>query len=191
MITLKKMLLSMLITWTLMLAFSVVPAAAAPTDETEVDLNYDVYLKLEGIEGEATAEKFEKWIALSGIHFEVSNTSSNSNGGGGASGKTTVKEFMVIKQFDSSSVPLFLSTLTGKHMKNGKIVFVSRGESPTPLLTIELSDVVVSNYYFNNTNETVSLEFNKIQLSYSTTDEKGNKSPLINGGFDFKQNKVQ
>ncbi|MCR8630873.1 Hcp family type VI secretion system effector [Paenibacillus radicis (ex Xue et al. 2023)] len=191
MITLKKMLLSMLISWTLMLTFSVIPAAAATTGKTEVDLNYDVYMKLEGIEGEATVEKFEKWIVLSDIHFEVSNTSSNSSGGGGASGKPTVKEFMVIKQFDSSSVPLFLNTLTGKHMKNGKIVFVSRGDSPTPLLTIELSDVVVSNYDFNNTNETISLEFNKIQLSYSTTDEKGNKTPLINGGFDFKQNKVQ
>lgn len=186
----RRLLLSALIA-SLMLALSVIPAAADTTAETQSELHYDVFMQLDGIEGESTVEHYENWIVLSGVRFEVTNTSSNSSGSGGGSGKAAVKKFVVTKMFDSSSISLFQNALNGKHMRNGKIVFVSRGESATPLLTIELNDVNVSSYDFNNANEAISLEFGKIQLSYSATDAKGNKLPPLNGGFDLKLFKIQ
>ncbi|WP_165972337.1 Hcp family type VI secretion system effector [Paenibacillus piri] len=188
---LKKPFLFVLLSL-LLLAASPVSASTvtSATAETQPELRYNVYMQLEGIEGESAAKDYEKWIVLSGVYFDITNDSSNS-GAGGAAGKAVLNEFVVTKPFDVSSVPIFLNAATGKHLKKGKIVFATRGESSTPLLTIELNDVTISNYDFNNTSETISLQFSSIQLSYSIIDSKGSKAPPIYGGFDFTHNKVQ
>jgi len=62
-------------------------------------------------------------------------------------------------------------------------VFVSRGTSPTPILTIKLDNVFFTNYNFNNTFEKVQLNFEGIESTYTGV------TPAINDSFDFKGNK--
>lgn len=100
----------------LVLAFSVVPAAAAESDD------YDIYLKLDGINGDSTTRGYEKWIKLNDFSFEVENKATVSAGSGSGAGKAAAQPISINKNFDSASIPLFLGTTTGKAIEKGQIV---------------------------------------------------------------------
>jgi type VI secretion system secreted protein Hcp len=150
---------------------------------------YDIYLKLDGIDGDSVAKSYEKWIQLSGVQFNAANvTSGGSGGGGGVAGKAALNNFIITKQVDSSSIPLFVDVVSGKHIKNGKLVFQTRTKPPILFLSIDLDNILVSDYKFNNANETYSFKFNSIRMSYYPIDFAGRKLPPISGGWDFNNN---
>lgn len=162
------------------------PGISLPDGEGSSVLNYDVYMKLDNIKGESAVESYVDWILLTGVEFDASQVLSTGGGGGigGGAGKASLNEFVVKKRYDSSSIPIFHDLLLrGKHISDCKIVFVSRGDSPRPILTIELSDVLISNYNFDNTFETIGLNFSKIESTYSGV------TTQINDDFDFKDNR--
>jgi type VI secretion system secreted protein Hcp len=159
------------------------PGVPVPAGDGTAVHNYDVFMRLDNIKGESTAETYVDWIVLTEVQFDASQEQSTGGGGGSGAGNAEINEFVVKKKFDSSSIRIFQGMLTGNHLSNCKIVFVSRGTSPTPILTIELSDVLITNYNFNNTFESIRLNFTKIKSTYSGV------TPPINGGFDFRANK--
>lgn len=159
------------------------PGVSLPAGEGNSVLNYDVYMKLDNIKGESTTEQYPKWIELTGVEFDASQVLSTGGGGVGGAGKASINEFVVKKSYDSSSIPIFQDLLSGRHSSDCQIVFVSRGESPTPILTIELTEVLISNYNFDNTFETIGLNFAKIKSTYNGV------NPPVQGNFDFKTNK--
>jgi type VI secretion system secreted protein Hcp len=159
------------------------PGVSVPASDGTASLNYDVYMQLDTIKGESRADHYENWIELSGVQFDAALVVSTGGSGGISAGKPEMNEFVVKKGLDSSSIPIFQDMLTGKHLSNAKIVFVSRGPSPTPILTIELSDVLIAEYNSKNTFETIKLNFSKIESTYTGITSE------IKGGFDFKENK--
>jgi type VI protein secretion system component Hcp len=168
-------------------------AVAETTTVEQPALNYNVYLKLDGICGESKAVKFANWIELSGVEFGVANSSASAIGGGGAAGKAEMTSITVSKKYyDCSSIPLTINSLSGKHIKNGQIAFVTRNiEQPITILKIDLTDVVIAKYQFNNTYETVALSAGSIDFSYTMSDDKGGIKLPIQGGWDFKTNKMK
>ncbi|ULL14754.1 hypothetical protein DVH26_10010 [Paenibacillus sp. H1-7] len=145
--------------------------------------NYDVYMRIGGVKGESKDANYEDWIVLSGVQIDASQTVTIESGGGSGAGKAEFNEFVVKKLFDASSIPLFMDMLKGTHLADGEIVFVSRGPSPAPILRIKLTDVLITRYNFDNTNEAIILNFTKIDLTYSGI------TPPIQGIFDMKLNK--
>jgi type VI protein secretion system component Hcp len=158
------------------------PGVSVPAGEGTTVLNYDVYMKLGAIKGDSTVEPYENWIELTGVEFDASHVISGGVGGGVGSGRTSLNEFVVTKSYDSSSNPIFYGMLNGKFIDECQIVFVSRGESPTPILTLKLREVHISNYNFDNAHETIGLNFSKIESIY-----KGVTNPDHN--FDVNANK--
>lgn len=156
------------------------PGISLPGDVTDV-LNYDVYLRLDNIKGESANEQYVDWIVLTGVEFDASHPGIGSISGG--TGKPTLNEFVIKKNYDSASIPIFQALLEGRHLSVGEIVFVSRGESPTPILTIKLNEVFISNYSFDNVYETIELSFGKIESTYSGV------TPPVTDEFDFRLNK--
>jgi type VI protein secretion system component Hcp len=156
---------------------------SVPSGDGTAALDYDVYLWLDSIKGESTVKNYEDWIALTGVEFDASVLIQSTGGGGIGTGKPEVNKFVVKKSYDASSIPIFQDMLKGDSVKGAKIVFVSRGTSPAPILKIELGDVYFSNYNFNNTFETVQLNFSKIESTYNGV------TPAIKGAFDFRTNK--
>ncbi|MEH7075142.1 type VI secretion system tube protein Hcp [Neobacillus drentensis] len=159
------------------------PGVSVPSGDGTAALNYDVFLWLDGIKGESTVTNYEDWIVLNGVEFDASVLLQSTGGGGGAStGKPKFNEFVISKSYDASSIPIFQDMLKGKNVKGAKIVFVSRGASPTPILTIKLDNVFFTNYNFNNTFEKVQLNFVGIESTYNGV------TPPITGDFDFREN---
>lgn len=166
-------------------------AATVPAEQQPA-LNQDVYLKLDGICGEAKADKFANWIQLTGVDFGVTNSSiATTPGTGSAAGKAKLDHFTVSKTFDCSSVPLLTNSLSGKHIKSGEIDFVTRGEKPFTVLKVVLADVTISEYQFDNMNETLTFNFGSINFSYYAQDNSGKNKLPVQGGFDFKTGSVK
>lgn len=159
------------------------PGVSVPAGDGSPILNYDVYMKLGSIKGESTAENYEDWILLTGIQFDASILISSHAGGGMGAGKAELNEFEIKKGLDSSSVSIFQEMLKGKHFSDSRIVFVSRGTSPSPILTIELKEVLITDYNFNNTYESIKLNFAEIKSTYSGV------TPPVIGSFDFATGK--
>jgi type VI secretion system Hcp family effector len=166
----------------LVLAFSVVPAAAAESDD------YDIYLKLDGINGDSTTRGYEKWIQLNDFSFEVENKATVGSGSGSGAGKAAAQPISINKNFDTASIPLFLSTTTGKSIEKGQIVFVKHsGNEKQASLTIDLERVLISNFSLYDTHENIELTYGAITFKYNAVGPDG-KTSTFTGGWDFTKN---
>ncbi|MCY9668608.1 type VI secretion system tube protein Hcp [Paenibacillus alginolyticus] len=165
------------------LAFGVVPAAAESS-------NFTVFLKLDGITGESVAKGYEKWIQLQDVSFEFENSStlnSSSTSGYGA-GKAVRKPMAFSKNFDLSSVPLFMDMVMGKTIEKGQLVFVKNGEQRQPIVTIDLERISVSKYNLNNLDENIELNYGAITFKYTALGPDGKPANTNTGGWDFMKN---
>ncbi|MFC5649433.1 Hcp family type VI secretion system effector [Paenibacillus solisilvae] len=179
----RKYLLSIFAACLLVLTFSVVPAAAA-------DGNNHVYLKLEGISGDSVDKRYEKWIDLSSVSYQISGKLTAFDPSH-ADGKISFNSFIFKKNFDSSSIPLMLNEFKGTHISKGKIAFTrqaGKGQE-VEFLTFEFENIVVSSYSFDDLTESIAIKFGKIKWTYWPIDSKGNpaKTP-IQGGWDLEKN---
>lgn len=168
----------------LALTFGTFAGSAATTSDTQ----YDIYLKLDGIDGESTLKGYERWIALGSAQLSVSNNETVAAGSGLRAGKAVAGPLVITKYPDSSSVKLFLATASGTHIKKGVVAFVRRGESPTIVLSYELADVLITSYAASNAYETLELNFTSILLSYTGQNAKGGLDTPVTGGWSFATN---
>jgi type VI protein secretion system component Hcp len=166
------------------LAFGVVPAGAESSE-------FNVFLKLDGITGESIMKGYEKWIQLQdvSIEFENSSTLTNSSTSGSGAGKAVRKPIAFNKNFDLSSVPLFMDMVMGKTIEKGQLVFVQTGEQRLPKVTIDLEKINVSKYELeNNLSERIELNYGTISFKYTAVGPDGKITNTNTGGWDFMKN---
>lgn len=113
--------------------------------------------------------------------FGAVNTGSSSSGGGGGAGKAEVSALNVQKRFDECSPALFAGVTTGKHFKS---LTLTQQDKKDVIMTVMLTDVLVSSYSLDGNNEakepTESLSFDASKICINDA-ESGNKAC-----FDFK-----
>ncbi|REE83873.1 type VI secretion system secreted protein Hcp [Paenibacillus taihuensis] len=180
--------------FTVLLACAILLATASFGGSTagaiSSDDNFKVYLKLDGIPGESVAQGYEQWINVTGVQFGVESEGTTLAGTGMAVGKPSFSALSFSKSFDAASMPIFLANAQGKAIKSATFVFV-RGsggiEKPVKVLTINLSNVFVTNYSFNNTDESVSLKYQVISVGYSTQKPDGSLNAMIKSAWDVSK----
>ena len=65
---------------------------------------FDAFLKIDGVNGEATRKGFEKQMEILSFSWGASNPSTiGAGGGGGGGGKVSVSSFNVMKKSDAAS----------------------------------------------------------------------------------------
>lgn len=153
----------------------------------------DMFLKIEGVDGESRDDKHKGEIDIQSWSFGASQSGSMAAGGGGGAGKVSFQELSITKSMDKSSPKLFEALATGKHLKEAKLVL--RGSSSMEYLVITLSDVLVSSYSTGGSSsedrptESISLNFAQIKMSYVEQDAKGSPGAAVEFGWDLKANK--
>ena len=162
-------------------------AVAAPAIADRPPLIYDVYMKLDGVCGEAKAEPFRNWIALGGVDFDMSFPPVDNTADREVILKKTAmkKQLTITKLFDCSSIPLMDHVGSGI-TDGGQIAFVTRSKDrPVTVLTIEMTHVYVTDYQFSNMFETITIEPLSINFIYTPVDGKsgGGKPNPIPGGL--------
>jgi len=155
----------------------------------------DMFLKMDGVEGESTDKTHGKEIDVLSWSWGASQSGSMAAGGGGGAGKVSMQDLSITKHIDKSSPKLFEALATGKHLKEAKLVLRSAGGSQVEYLVITLSDVLVSGYSTGGSSgddrptESISLNFAQIKMSYVEQDTKGSAGAAVEFGWDIKANK--
>ncbi len=150
----------------------------------------DIFLKLEGIKGEATAEGHKEEIELQSFSFGVSNAGSGVGSGQGA-GKASFSDISVSHMTDASSPAIMQACAIGKHFPKAWIYQRKAGGSQLEFIKIELDEVFVTGWSIGSSEapmDSFSLTFSKIKYEYQPQDEKGaKKGGAIPGTFNLKE----
>jgi type VI secretion system secreted protein Hcp len=120
---------------------------------------------------------------------DVGVTNTVDTGGGGGAGKAVFKPFGVLKPVDALSPKLMLATATGKHYTKATIeIFDHGGSEAPPLLTWELTEVLVSSFGFTTKGEqpadAVQLSYSKVCSIFEGVDDHGQPTGKVEACFD-------
>jgi type VI secretion system secreted protein Hcp len=170
---------------------------------------FDVFLKLDGIDGESTTRGHEKEIEVVSYDQQIDGTVPSGGGGGGA-GKSTFSGVRIRKLLDTASIPIALACASGLHIQSARFAFRRSGSTPLDFYVVTLEDVVVTHAGQCATTgtqsplafetlakssagaallEEVTLHFGKIRWEYRQQGPKGQGLPPITGGWDVKANR--
>ena len=105
------------------------PAATAAT--------FYAWIRLSGIEGEATKRGHERWIQVLGFSWGVAAGQASARG---AAARPTFQQLTIEKYFDRSSPHLAAASAEGKVIAEAELVFYGpAGTSSPPLGTVKLT----------------------------------------------------
>ena len=168
---------------------------------------FDVFLKLDGIDGESTTKGHEKEIEVVSYDQSIDSTIPTGGGAGGGAGKATLSGVRFRKQLDTASIPIALACASGVHIASARFAF---RRAPLDFYLVALEDVVVTHAGQCATSdvqsplafetlakspagaallEEVTLHFGKIRWEYRPIGPKGAALPPITGGWDVKANR--
>ncbi|ORF07933.1 Hcp1 family type VI secretion system effector [Snodgrassella alvi] len=157
---------------------------------------HDIFLKIDGIEGEALDDKHKNEIELLNWTWTVHQESSMHTGSGLGSGKVTVYDLQFEHYIDRASPNLFKYCTTGKHIANAVLTMRKPGGTPLEYLKYTFKDLIVSRVMPSGSRdgemaprEFVSLSFTSIVQEYVVQNQQGGSGGTVTAGYDFKANK--
>ena len=154
----------------------------------------DMFIKFDGVDGEATEDKHKKWIPVDSFSFGVSHTT-DAVGSGMASGKASISDFSFSKSTDTSSPKLALACCTGQHIKSAEVHFCQSTGDRLTWMSYKFTECMVSGFNVSGSggsdrpSESVSISFGKFEQKYQPSDVKGNLGGAVLAGYDLKLNK--
>ena len=155
----------------------------------------DMFLKIEGVKGEANDKSHKEEIDILAWSWGMSNSGSAHLGGGAGAGKVNIQDLSITKYIDKSSPELMLAACNGKHFKEVNLVVRKAGEKPLEYLKIKLSEVLITSVSTGGSGgedrltENVTLNFGKVNVEYQPQDAKGGPAGgAVSMGWDIKQN---
>jgi type VI secretion system secreted protein Hcp len=159
-------------------------------------MTQDIFLKIDGINGESLDEKHKDEIEVLSWNWEILQDSTMHAGSGGGAGKATVKDLTFDHSIDRASPNLMKYALTGKHIDQAVLVMRKAGGNPLEYLKLTMSDVIVTRVKpagardeAERSRETVSLSFAKVKQEYVVQNAQGGSGGAVTASFDIKGNK--
>jgi type VI secretion system secreted protein Hcp len=152
---------------------------------------FDIFLKIDGVDGGSQSEKFVKWITLESFSWGEAQVLAN-NSDGVATGKPQAGPLKAAGPVQQSSPKLMLACATGTHFIKVQLVVINTRNNTSPFLKFELEDVLVSSYEVGgnaNSNQlpldNFSLNFVKLTESFLPQNRDGTLGAEIRAGFNF------
>lgn len=154
----------------------------------------DMFLKLDGIKGEAQDAKHKEEIDVLAWSWGVAQSGTTHMGSGSGSGKVSVQDLSVTKYVDKASATLLQHSATGKHISKGELIVRKAGEKPHEYIKIEMKDIIVTHLSTNGTSsedrltENLALNFGEFKYIYTTQTKEGGAGPKVEFGWSIAQN---
>jgi type VI secretion system secreted protein Hcp len=155
----------------------------------------DVYLKIEGIDGEAQDDKHKDWIEVSSFSWGASNTGTGAVGMGSGASKANMHDLQVTKYIDKATPGLMQACCNGKHFATAKLYIRKAGENPVEYLKYDMDEVFISSVAHGGADgggiatESVALNFAKIKLTYTVQNKDGTAGTEIPKWYHAKEHK--
>jgi len=154
----------------------------------------DMFLKLDGIKGEATDKTHKDDIDVLAWSWGVANAHGAVGKGGGA-GKANFQDLSFTKYVDKASSQLHMSCATGKHIAKGELFVRKAGGEQLEYIKITLTDCLISSVSTGGSGgeerltENVTLSYSKFEFGYQPQNAKGGKEGgEMKWGYDLKLN---
>lgn len=154
-----------------------------------------LYAKIADFEGDVKTKGFEKHIELYSFNFGIGrHFGSPTRGSQGREGaEVHVSEITITKHVDSASPKLFLESLQGKHDNKVAVSWTTtKADQVATYLKIELEGTAISGYSVaggggetDTPTESITLNFTKIQYTYTAYDEHQSGKP-DRAGWDLE-----
>lgn len=154
-------------------------------------MSSDMFLKIDGIEGESADGKHEKEIDILSWSLGASNAGSMAHGGGGGAGKVSFQDLMITKRIDKSSPKLLEHCANGKHIKKAVLIARKQGETQMEYLKVTMTDLLISSWQQGGTDEaseSISINFSHIEYSYTAQNASGGKAGDVGMKWNIKKN---
>lgn len=155
-----------------------------------------IYLELEGIKGNVTAEGYEEQIAIESFAFGVSRGVSMTAGtmANREVDKPNLSPIQLSKVADNSVAELFKLSTTGSKGIKATLHFVQTGTDKfNEFMSYELEDVLITGYSVSSGGdrpmESLELSYAKIQVSYTDADSAGKAGGPLRAGYDLRVGK--
>ncbi len=154
----------------------------------------DMFLKIEGVDGEAIDHAHGDEIDLLAWSWGMSQSGSMHVGTGGGAGKVSVQDISLTKYIDKSTPNLIKTCCTGKHYPEAKITVRKAGDKPVEYYIITMTDVLVTSVSTGGSGgedrltENVSLNFAKVKVEYTPQAKDGSAGATIETVFDIEAN---
>ncbi|MEN6320479.1 MAG: type VI secretion system tube protein Hcp [Syntrophaceae bacterium] len=163
-------------------------------------MGLDVFLKIDGIDGESSDHKHKSWIEVLSYSMGVSQPTGGavSTAGGGTAQRANFHEFTFTKVLDKSSPKIALACADGTHIKE-IILEVCRagGTEKVKYYEIKMNECIISAYRpAGNAQsaetipmEEVAVDYGKIIWTYTQQQRKdGSPGGNVAGGWDRTSN---
>lgn len=155
----------------------------------------DMFLKLEGIKGEAQDDKHKDEIDVLSWSWGATQSGTTHMGSGSGGGRVSVMDLSITKYVDKASTPLLQHCCNGKHIPSGKLtVRKAGGDSPVEYLKVELTDIIVTSVQSGGAGgedrvvETASLNFGQFKFIYTEQTPDGSPGAAPEFGWDIAAN---
>ncbi len=155
----------------------------------------DIFIKLDGIDGESSDVKHKGEIEILSYSWGLTNSGAGVLGGLGA-GRVTFSDFSFMARQQKSSPSLFLKCASGQHIKQGVISVRTADENAREFHKITLTDILVSSFQTSHSEggddkpvESLSLNFTKIKYEYTLADGEGTPGTTFAAEWDLKKAK--
>jgi type VI secretion system secreted protein Hcp len=157
----------------------------------------DIFLKIEGIDGESTDEKHEKWIEILSYNHGVSQPVSGvSATGGRTGGRADFQNLSVVKTIDNATCDLNIKCAKGEHIPKIELeLCLATGEKHT-FMKYTLEDCIVTSVAPGGSAggevkpmENVSFAYGKIKWEYTPIDHTGKPGSATDRTWDLEKNK--
>jgi len=157
----------------------------------------DMFLKLDGIKGEAQDSKHSDEIDVLAWSWGVTQSGTTHAGGGGGSGKASFQDIQFTKYVDSASHNLLKCAATGKHIKDALLTIRKAGDKPLEYIKITMKDCLISSISTGGSGgedrltESISLNFGEFEFAYTPQKADGSGGSVLPFKFDIAANEVK
>jgi type VI secretion system secreted protein Hcp len=159
-------------------------------------MSVDLFLKIDGIDGESQSEKHKGEIDVLSWSWGVTQSGNMHTGGGGGAGRANVQDILFTKGVDKSTPKLFKASCEGAHIAKMVLSANKAGGKQMEYIKITLSDCLISSISTGGSGgqesftENVTVNFSKVEMVYFQQDAKGGPAGNVPFSYDVKSNKA-
>jgi type VI secretion system secreted protein Hcp len=153
----------------------------------------EMFLDLEGVEGESQDFQYAGKIEIKAWDWEIENKVHWDQNQGGQSTKTTLSAVQVQKTCDKASIILSQNCTNGKHFPQAIIhCRKNNGDSKLEYVKFTMTDVMISKIHWTGNgdetslSEVVHLEFAQYVMDYTLQSDLGDPSGTVSTGYNVQ-----
>lgn len=156
----------------------------------------DMFLRIDGIQGESQNDKHKGWVDIESYSWGAVQSTNLALGSGGGVGKVQYKDLTVTANLDKATPAISHFLSSGKHIPKVELSLCKAGGQQMEYYRITLENAmlthVMHNAFHNSDSPKISYQFQaeQVKQSYWEQTTSGGKGAETQSGWNIKQNKA-